>query len=481
MADSSGPLDDVLGRWLDKDVIRGHAAFDASAVVQPLQPERQADLVLELFGVLETVRAPLKRPGWELSPASDGEILAYVPAGAGLERRITNGSLYADRVLVEPPEIPHFQLGDIPVSLPDLLHEYRAEKTALTSGQTEQTVVESAHVDVPPDEIDEYEEILEYLNEISDLIDADRNRARPIVFAHVPEVAETLLNYVWSIKKPLAQNWLTIVDPGYLMTDNIKEIHRDPEVRVELERWRSAHPGQSGEAFHQLFTGAGLAHYAYAPYVVTLAPTRAVRDLIELTYRYYIDIPYGMALIDAGYIPPRRAITDAGIELRRGSWFDELLVGLGPVTQHLDTDAVSELRANGIQEELKMWLQEDLNRLAFAAAQGEDIDRITAEITRRLNRIADRTVNAVRTSRSATFKARLTAAGIWGTSGLAGGFVSTLLTGGSVAVAAAAAGVGFALGGAAAAKTTEPRPATAVPVLLDVLNATRARQQKNVS
>jgi hypothetical protein len=475
MADPSGPLDDVLGRWLDKDVIRGRVPFDPSAVVQPLQPGRQADLVLELSDVLETAHVPLKRPGWQLSPASDGEILAYVPAGAGLERRITNGGLYADRVLVEPPEILDFRVGLMRFSLPHMLREYRAEEAALKSSRTAQTVVESAHVDALPDEI------YEYFDEIFDEIEADRDRMRPAVFAQVPDVAETLLNYAWTVKKPLAQNWLSIVDRGYLLTDNIKEIHRDPEVRVELERWRSANPEESNEAFHQLFTGAGLADYAHAPYVVTLPPTRAVRDLIELAYRYYFDIPYGGVLIDMGYPPPRRAVTDAGIELRRGSWFDELLVGLGPVTQHLDTDAVCELRANGVQQELKMWLQEDLNRLAFAAGQGGDTDRVTAEITRRLNGIADRAVNAVRESRSATFRARLTAAGIWGASGLVVGFVGTVLTGGSLAIAAAAAGVGFALsGGAAAASTKGPRPTRPSPVLLDVLSATRARQRKKV-
>ena len=89
-------------------------------------------------------------------------------------------------------------------------------------------------------------------------------------------------------------------------TDNLKEMRRDTEFREAMDVWASDARDSVHNAYSEMLTAAGLADFVGLPHVIAVPSTRAARDLIELSNRYFDDIPYGGVLIDTLQPPPRR-------------------------------------------------------------------------------------------------------------------------------------------------------------------------------
>jgi hypothetical protein len=200
--------------------------------------------------------------------------------------------------------------------------------------------------------------------------------------------------------------------------------------------------------------------------VLTLPTSRASHDLIALAARYFETIPYGGVLVDDLLPPPRRAHIGQS-EVERGCWYDEVVVGLGPVMQHVDAVAVCELRDEGVAGEFRRWIASDLNRIAFASVAEQPA--VLADCKRTLGAVAERTERAISRSKSQGLKLRLRNAGIAGSSGLVVAVVGTVATGGSAALAFLLGGLGFGVSGLAGAAGTSAPEVHADPVLLALM------------
>jgi hypothetical protein len=396
-----------------------------------------------------------------------------VPQGPCFERRAIHASIYADRVLVGSPELPVFSWR---FGTDHDIVELMAHSTEFLAGpepaprptpdpDTRDTMDRYLDEDYERDRVD-------WPNKVN-AIDAFKGEAVSLI----PTVAADWLAFAWTVRQPTAEGWLEIVHPGMLMTDNIKTLRRDNEFWDALAGWNTRlNWTQQEPAFRQLLTAAGLTRELDVQQVLTLPASSDAVQLFETVARYFRleDVPYGGVLIDDLLPPPRAATLSSNAELLRGSWFDQLLVGLGPITLHLDGTTACAVRSSAAAAALTEFLTSELNRLAFADA-GIDRARLLAENQSRLQKIAEATVAAATAADSATLRNRLSQGGIWGTSGLAVGFIGTLLTGGALAVAAAAAGVGFMLtaaAGAGAASAIEP--VVPFPFLIDILKASAA-------
>lgn len=415
------PYDEVLGRWLAEDVMSGEEPFHAERVLAALDRKQQTDLRLTLDGTTQSLLAPGEL-GTKFVPSAPGQTIAYVPEGSFFERRVTNAGLYADQVIVNKPSGIWPPLSQQP------------------GGPN--------------------------------------------------KWAEELLDFAWAIRQPLADGWLHIVERVNVANENLAMLRLDEEfcgsLRERFARTESLmqprDPAvaelQFYEAYENLFNAAYVATSMGTPAVLTLPPEPISVALFEVSARYFRfeDIPHYLHPNKEDFRPPPRVLTTASQgQLLRGQWFDELLVGLGPITAYLDGSAVCSLRSRGIAAELRHFLATDLNELAFSFMEAGTVQGSLERRRLDLQQIAERIVAAVDVSRSATIRDRLRLGGIGGMSGLASGFLGTMLTSGSPAMASAVAGIGFALGAAGSvAGTAKREPAVSHPFLIDVMRAARA-------
>ncbi|MFF4291434.1 hypothetical protein ACFY0R_40035 [Streptomyces sp. NPDC001633] len=291
-----------------------------------------------------------------------------------------------------------------------------------------------------------------------------------------------MLQDLWELEHPLAEGWLHVVSGTEFKAANVEMICRAPEFRAALPAQLRDHSAMS--AWDELMMASGLAESLGRQHVITFAASRNMKELIALTSRYSTSLPWGrIGLVPSG-IPRRRRriVTVAGGEVERGNWFGELLVGLGPAAEHLDMQAACELRQEGTAASLRHWLTEDLNRVAFAAASGDDHTPVLQECRNQLHTIASAAEARLAQTSSANVQVRLKEAGIWGLSGFLSNFWSVMLTGGSLSQAGAAAGVGFGLSaGAGAAGANSPAPGTTEPVVFDIMQKNAAARQRHGS
>ncbi|MGX6740954.1 hypothetical protein [Streptomyces peucetius] len=328
------------------------------------------------------------------------------------------------------------------------------------------------------EDIDEFLEDFD-LDAVLRAHDEDYARAAAELEPRLPELAKQLLNYWWEVREPLAEGWLHVVGGGLLSSDNIKAICREPEFRAELPEWSASWGPGAEAAWTQLMKATGLAHCLGRGHVVTFAGTPETKELIELTSRFYTSLPYGGVLVGE-WFPTRRLVVAGGNEVERGNWYDEVLLGLGPAAPYLDMQAVGELRREGTASRLRHWLTSELNHVAFAASRGDDPEVVLQGCRENLEKIARAADARVRQTSSATLRARLEQAGIWGGSTLIGGFVGTVATGGTLLAAAAVGGVGFALSAVAGAvAASSPAVESVDPVIFDVMKAADARRRQH--
>jgi hypothetical protein len=414
-----GALDELLCHLLPKDVISGREPFSPDVVLAGLDRREQSALRWELEAVVASDTAALDTLVG--GGTCGGDDLAYVPGGPHFERRVTSAGLYASQVVVNPPG----------VIAPMLVQEPGGPN----------------------------------------------------------QWARELLEFAWTIRQPLADGWLYIVRPVPVAYDNLAMLRLDDEFSDSLRRRfgevleLARPPGRKTftdlrlyDAYDYLFNAAQLKSSLAAPDVVTLPPDAISAALLETVARFFRleDVPHYIHPGKDDFRPPPRSLAlESGQQVLRGQWFDELLVGLGPVTRCLDGAAVCRLRAEGVAAELRKFLRGELSQLAHVPDQVAAI----ARYQRDLQQIAENAVRAADLARSGTVRDRLRQAGIGGVAALASGFLGTLATAGSVPTAAAAAGIGFALGAASgAAGATRRQPVASHPFLIDVLRASHPQQ-----
>ncbi|MFP1624045.1 hypothetical protein ACLB9X_02215 [Streptomyces sp. 5K101] len=476
---SSSPVDAVLAQWLPRDVMRGKEPFDVESVVRGLDTARLRQLILDFDELLDVVLTRTRHNiYWDLPPLGEGEAPAYVPAGPRMRSRMTHAALYTDRLLVEPPRLPTWPIGEflLPSGPADVLRHTLPEPSAAAPSRT---IVPPPEVPTPAgDAKNDIDEILDEIDAIDARIDEDFARAGATLESRLSEVAQDLLKYWWEVREPLAEGWLHVVGGGLLSTDNIKDICRDPEFRAELPEWSAPWGVSAKEAWRQLMKATGLAHCLGREHVVTFPGAPETKELIALTSRFYTSLPYGGVLVGDWY-PSRRLVVAGGGEVERGHWYDELLIGLGPAARFLDLQAACELRREGTASSLRHWLTSDMNQVAFAAARGDDPEVVLQECRAQLGRIASAADHCLQQTSCATLRARLQQAGIWGTAGLITGVVTTVISGGTFLVAVAAGGVGFTLSAAAgAAGSRSAADSTVDPVIFDVMRQAAAARQR---
>ena len=461
-----GPVYEVLSSWLPKPVIDGRAPFVAELLIQEISSDAVEALILDLDALCGRVtvhRGDLDE--WQLPALERGELPAYVAPGPSLERRISHAGLFADRVLLPPPELPQWNIGNVvnPRDIPSLLRGGREELDRLRRDSCETA---APMRDSDTDLFDEIDAVL--AEDARDSLQ-DLERVLPQVRAALRPVAEELLGFWWNISDGLADGWVNVVEKGLLISDNVKAIAKDPEFRADLETLIATHQGYSFESWRDVMTATGLAHNLGRAHVLTFPADQLTRDLVALTSRYFTDLPYGGAMFGLSY-PTRRLQIAGGADVERGAWFDEVMLGLGPAANLLDLHTVRELRQDGTAVTLRRWISEDLNRVAFAAARGDSIDEALDEASHRLGLIAAAADTRINATGSDLTRRRLKQAGIWGGSALLAGFAGTLATGGALPVAAAVAGIGFALSGVAGAVATDSRNLAAPdPVIYELM------------
>jgi len=457
------PVDDVLGRWIPRSVILGDEPIDVQKAVRSRDRRAQGEMLLALQRILDTLTIPRYtngRLGWQLQRTT-GESVCYVPAGPRQEQRFVHGALYSDRVLIEAPPLPSFAIDVLPMSIVELVDLYMRPDVGKMPPPPIASITNAEQYDA---------DLVRDLDEILDNIDVQVEAAERQVWEALPDALADLLNFAWNLRRPLAQGWAKVIESGVVMSDNFKEMRRDIAFREATDAWASDATESLRNACGQMLTAAGLAHFVGLPHVIAVPSTRAARDLIELSNRYFDDIPYGGVLIDTLQPPPRRSISIWGMnkEISRGAWFDELLVSLGPVINHLDGAAVCDLRTRGIAASLSHWLETDLNRVAFAESCSE-VDLLLTRCGNHLNKLAEQATEAISASASTTLRERLRLAGIQGFSGAVIGYAGTALAGGSPLVSAAVAGIGFGLSALTGAVSASPSsPSVADPILIDL-------------
>ncbi|MGV9248058.1 hypothetical protein [Streptomyces sp. NPDC003710] len=474
------PVSALLSRWLPRDVILRKEPFDAWTVVKDLNEAEVRRLILEGEDVLDDVGVhaypdhwDAPREGWDLPPLGEGEAAAYVPAGPRMRQRMTHAALYSDRVLVTGPPVPTWLLPT-----PEMVRDRWLWKLVSIGPGDVLRYLSTAE--------DDLEAVIWYLDPGGNDADLPSHLHQAFASAaaeiegQLPEVASTILQYLWELERPLAEGWLHVVGGTDFKAANVEMICRDPEFRAALPARLRDYSAMS--AWDELMMASGLAESLGRQHVITFAAFRSTTELIAVTSRYFTSLPWG----PVGLVPPgipnrrRRIVTVAGGEVERGNWFDELLVGLGPAAEYLDMQAACELRQEGTSVSLRHWLTEDLNRVAFAAARGDDHTQVLQECRTQLHTIASAAETRLAQTSSANVQVRLKEAGIWGLSGLFSNFWSVILTGGSLSQAGAAAGVGFGLSaGAGAAGASAPATGMTEPVLFDVMQKNAAARQRH--
>ncbi|MER6304948.1 hypothetical protein [Streptomyces sp. NPDC001657] len=473
------PVSGLLSRWLPRDVILGREPFDAWTAVKELNDAELRRLILEGDDALSDVRVrdfpdrwdgSLPK-GWDLPPLGEGEAAAYVPAGPRMGQRMIHAALYSDRVLVSEPPVPTWLLPT-PEMMADQWIWY-----LVSIGPSDVLRYLSTE--------DDLADVIRYLDpggqhaDLPSQLHAAFASAAAEIEGRLPEVAQTVLQYLWELERPLAEGWLHVVSGTEFKAGNVEMICRDPEFQAALPARLRDHSALT--AWDELMMACGLAQSLGRQHVITFA-ARDTTELIAVTSRYFTSLPWGRV----GLVPPgiphrrRRIVTVAGGEVERGNWFDELLVGLGPATEYLDMQAACELRQEGTAVSLRRWLTEDLNRVAFSVARGDDHTPVLKECRAQLNTIARAAEARLAQTSSANVQVRLKEAGIWGLSGLFSNFWSVILTGGSLSQAGAVAGVGFGLSaGAGAAGTSAPAAGTTEPVLFDIMQKNAAARHRH--
>jgi hypothetical protein len=462
----------------------GRDPFDPVAITKSMDNGSLENLILALDDLSRRVQMPERQNAeWQLPTLAPGERPAYVAPGPWLDRRTSHAALFADHVLVPPPTLPALAFYDQRYDVADVFRNRRQLSKRDAQTPTNQAMGEPPRPDLPPEVARSLDEIIAEIDaEGGDIIsDAEGfvGHLNPRWLAQsLPLAATDLLRYWWNVSDAVDDGWLHIVRPGWLNSDNIKAIAKDAEFRAELENLMEAYRERySFESWRDLMTATGLAHEFGRTHILTFPSDRLTRDLIALTSRYYTELPYGGTLVGLSY-PTRRLHIAGGGEVERGAWFDEVMLGLGPAANLLDLHTVRELRNDGTAAALRHWITEELNRAAFAAARGDNVDDVLAEASHRLGLIAAAADARINSTGSDVTRERLKQAGIWGGSGLLAGFVGTLATGGTLPVAAVVAGIGFALSGLAGAATTTGGNASAEPdpVIYDLMAHLRAKQ-----
>ena len=268
----------------------------------------------------------------------------------------------------------------------------------------------------------------------------------------------SVLEFAWDVRRGCGEGWLELIFPRKLdwtLGAYAEALRRYEPYRAAIEALPEAPPN---EAFYSMLTGF-LFGGNDGP-VPVLPGTDTEADVIRIANRLISSIHFANPMV--GTDSPRARIRDtpSGVVPAEGvRAFSELVVSLGTFTAFLDGSAVAALRANGVRDDLREWLRTYLRDVELAALSGVDPMRELRRASGALADMAKRREEAIATAKSATFRQRLKAAGIWGTAGLVAGGV-TLIT--SLPVGVLAAVVGF-VGAAIAGATTTPHVSPDVP------------------
>ena len=450
------PLDEVLGRWLTPEQLRDEVPFDAAAVVFGRQRADQVRLLRELDAAVAQVTHSWEGgSGWSLGELPADVDACYVPDGPRLGRRVAHGGLFADVVVTTARRQREYEVlwPTLGVSLTELLDPTPPARGALFEDGLFSTDLRREGDPLPILEMNE--EMEAYFEQQDREFEQAHEAARRAADKDLGGECVEVLRYAWSIQRGVQEGWLVLVDGGVLSTDNIKAMTRHAPYRAALE---SLLPHVPMDVWRTVLNSYGLGRELGRNRVATLPGDPEEADLVALTARFFHEVDYGGTLVgspgSAAYIEPKD-YTNADLP----GWFDELVVALGSFTDHLDARSVAELRRNGVRDELRHWLQVDLNRVAQAASTGDDGEAELRTAARSLTRLAGTAHRAIEEAVSATFRNRLRQAGLWGSNGLVTGLLGATVTGSPTGVVAGAATIGFVVSattGALAAGTVPP-------------------------
>lgn len=473
------PFDDVLGRWVPRRALRRERSLDARAVVGRLSPERQYRLMVDLEDLANAHVVPREKGLWKLSCEED-QLPAYVPAGPDLITRLIHVGLYAHRVLVNSPRLPEYTVGlagsfvgTHGMSPGDVIRglfpeEFPSPPLAVPTPQAPPTSPSTTDSERGRDDIDE---LLDALDDDPWDEKSGYELAAARLPNELPEAAATLLDFLFTIRRPIAEGWLQLVGHGAFSSENRKAIVEDDEFQPEYSRWYAQAKDQR-EAWEVLETATGLAHSLKRPHVMSVPGSVDSRGLLALIGRFYSDLPYGGIMW--GWWHPTKHVTVGHSELVRGSWLNELCIGLHPALKYVDMPTVCDLREEGVAASLARFLNEDLREVS-AASNEADADEALGYSRRRLGEIAASAERAMQGVPSRTWMARAKQAGVWGFGSAAMNYLGAEIAGAPQPVPLTSAIVGLGIGGVTgAAAQGEVIPTHQEPVLIELLRRTPA-------
>ena len=231
----------------------------------------------------------------------------------------------------------------------------------------------------------------------------------------LPKVTADWLWFAWSLRAGLNNGWIRIVSP--VLT--LDALARHVWVRGIEEAFAATiglHKAPY-EVSRSVVASVSAADALHRDHVVTFPCNELSRNVLATVHRMHAAIREQGDQFGA-LTPFDGALRVHGMELERGSWFSEILLGIGRASHLLDMEAVHELRQEGVATSLRRWFTEDLNRIAFVAATGGNVQTILDECRYNFGRIVATADRRLQMTKSKTLRQRFTQASIWGASGL---------------------------------------------------------------